>query len=88
MSKTVHGKVHGKTIQLDEDLGVADGQAVELQVKIVTAKPPPPAMSSGLAAIYAILGERFDIGERDVAERHNEHQPRAGATAVSKNAGR
>ena len=28
MTKTLHGKVHGKTIELDEDLGVVDGQEV------------------------------------------------------------
>jgi hypothetical protein len=40
MTKIVHGTVHGKTIELNEDLGVAEGQAVEVQVKIVqpTAK--------------------------------------------------
>jgi hypothetical protein len=35
MIKTIHGKVHGKTIELDEDLGVAEGQEVEVQVRIV-----------------------------------------------------
>ena len=35
MTKTIHGTVHGKTIELDEDLGVAEGQEVEVQVKIV-----------------------------------------------------
>ena len=35
MTKTIHGKVHGKTIELDEDLGVAEGQEVEVQVRIV-----------------------------------------------------
>ena len=35
MTKIVHGTVHGKTIELDEDLGVAEGQAVEVQVKLV-----------------------------------------------------
>jgi len=37
MVKTTHGKVHGKTIEIDEDLGVPDGQEVELQVKVVPA---------------------------------------------------
>jgi hypothetical protein len=36
--RTVHGVVHGKTIELDEDLGVEEGQVVEAQVKIVPAK--------------------------------------------------
>ena len=35
MTKTVHGIVRGKTIELDEDLGVAEGQEVEVQVKTV-----------------------------------------------------
>ncbi len=35
MLKTLHGTVHGKTIELDEDLGVAEGQEVEVQVKLV-----------------------------------------------------
>jgi hypothetical protein len=35
MTRTLHGKVHGKTIELDEDLGVVDGQEVEVQVKLV-----------------------------------------------------
>jgi hypothetical protein len=35
MSKKVHGTVHGKTIELDEDLGVAEGQEVEVQVRVV-----------------------------------------------------
>lgn len=38
MTKTIHGRVHCKTIELDEDLGIAEGQEVEVQVKIV-----PPA---------------------------------------------
>lgn len=35
MTRTVHGTVHGKTIELDEDLGVAAGQQVEIQIKLV-----------------------------------------------------
>ncbi len=34
MTKTVHGKIRGKAIELDEDLGVVDGQEVEVQVTI------------------------------------------------------
>ncbi|MEX0867446.1 MAG: hypothetical protein WD030_08805 [Pirellulales bacterium] len=35
MTKTVHGIIRGKTIELSEDLGVAEGQAVEVQVSVV-----------------------------------------------------
>ena len=40
--KTLHGRVHCKTIELDEDLGVAEGQEVEIQVKLVTETPRVP----------------------------------------------
>jgi hypothetical protein len=42
MTKTIHGKVHGKTIELEEDLGVPEGQEVEVQVKLIakTAREP------------------------------------------------
>ena len=35
MTKTIHGRIHGKTIELDEDLGVAAGQEVKVQVTVV-----------------------------------------------------
>ena len=36
MTKTIHGKVHARTIELDEDLGVAEGQEVEIQVRVIS----------------------------------------------------
>jgi hypothetical protein len=38
MTRVLHGIVHGKIIEVTEDLGMSDGQAVEL---IVTASPAP-----------------------------------------------
>ncbi len=35
MTKAIHGTVHGKIIELDEELGVADGQEVEIQVQVI-----------------------------------------------------
>ena len=75
MTKTLHGKVHGKTIELDEDLGFAEGQEVEVQVQLVPPQPSRPPMSEGLAKVYEILGRRHSSGHTDTAERHNEHQP-------------
>ena len=34
MTKLIRGKVHGRTIELAEDLGLAEGQEVEVQVKV------------------------------------------------------
>jgi len=76
MTRTIHGRLHGRTIELDEDLGIPDGQEVEVQIQII---PPTatqtPEMSEAQAKIYEILGERYDSGRSDLAERHNEHQP-------------
>jgi hypothetical protein len=43
MTKIVHGIVHGKTIELDQELGLADGQQVEvaIQVPVVVSGPEP-----------------------------------------------
>jgi hypothetical protein len=37
MTKTLQGVVHGRTIELHEDLGVAEGQTVEVQITLVPA---------------------------------------------------
>jgi hypothetical protein len=74
--KLLHGKVHGRTIELYEDPGVGEGQEVEVQMKVVEpidADQPP--MSEGLSKVYEILGRRHSSGHTDTAERHNEHQP-------------
>jgi hypothetical protein len=76
MTKTLLGTVHGRTIELSEDLGVAEGQEVEVQVTLVPQTTPSIApMNEGLAKVYEILSERYDSGMTDLAQRHNEHQP-------------
>ena len=34
MTKVIQGRVHGRTIELTEDLGLADGQEVDVQLTI------------------------------------------------------
>lgn len=76
MTKTLHGKVRGKMIELDEDLGVPEGQAVEVQITVLSpAEAPSSPMSEGLKNVYMVLGRRYDSGHSDTAARHNEHQP-------------
>jgi hypothetical protein len=41
MTRTIHGVVRGKIIAVEEDLGLAEGQAVELTIRAV----PPPLMA-------------------------------------------
>jgi hypothetical protein len=40
MTRTVHGKIHGKSIELTEDLGLAEGQEVAVRVEVVHAEMP------------------------------------------------
>jgi hypothetical protein len=51
MTKILRGKVHGKTIELDEDLGVVEGQEVEVHVTMIHPKRrlpgPPPGWQPG-----------------------------------------
>ena len=40
MSRILHGVVHGKTIELADDPGIADGQSVEVVVRPAKADKP------------------------------------------------
>jgi hypothetical protein len=72
MIRTIHGIIHGKTIQLDEDLGAAEGQEVEVQVRLVAAASQ---LSDGLRRSAgalasdphwdAIMSEIYESRKRD-----------------------
>jgi hypothetical protein len=47
MTRNMRGKVRGKTIELDEDLEMVDGQEVEVRVKVtgdVDGSSPGPGV--------------------------------------------
>ena len=50
MTKTIHGTIHGRIIELDEDLGVVEGQEVEVQVKVIARKKAATWPAARLAA--------------------------------------
>ena len=54
-----------------ESVDLPESCEVEVEIRHVAAKPSKPSLED----IYAILSQRFDSGEHDVADRHNEHQP-------------
>jgi hypothetical protein len=80
MTRTLHGKIHGKTIELDEDLGVVDGQEVEVQVTIDRPRkrlpgPPPgwrPGRPSRTAGSLAHLCSEED--DRILEEIHQDRK--------------
>jgi hypothetical protein len=66
MARTLHGTVHGRTIELAEDIGVAEGQEVEIEIRIVGAKKrapgPPPGWQPGRhSATAGLLAESWTI---------------------------
>jgi len=70
-----------KTIRAISERGIFRPlEAVELPDQCEVESEPRPVLHSvlsddNLSSIYAILSERYASGERDVAARHNEHQP-------------
>ncbi len=38
VKKSLHGRVHNKTIELDEDPGMAEGEAIEIQVMLLLCR--------------------------------------------------
>ena len=76
MTKTLHGKVHGRTIELEEDLGVAEGQEVEVQVKLISKTPRKPG--EGFLLTEGALADDTEwdgIMEEIYQARKLEHRP-------------
>jgi predicted DNA-binding antitoxin AbrB/MazE fold protein len=68
---TIHAIYEGGVFRPTEAVDLPDRCEVEVEVRRVQAQPEKPSLN----AVYAILGKRFDSGDKDVAARHNEHQP-------------
>lgn len=54
-TKTLHGTIHGTTIQLESDPGLADGQQVEVMIRRTT--PPPTLTGEGLLRTEGALAD-------------------------------
>ncbi len=72
MSKTIRAVYEHGVFRPTEPVSLPDGTEVDILTPDPQTAPP---LDQGLAKIYAILGERYDSGHTDTAERHNEHQP-------------
>jgi hypothetical protein len=67
MTKIMHGIVRGKTIELDQEVGVPDGQEVEVAVQILPVSPLPESWGEGLrrcaGALAGISGLDEDMAQ-------------------------
>ncbi len=59
MIKSVHGKIHGKTIELDEELGLGEGQEVEVSVRPVLSRRPTQAGEGFLRTEGALADDPY-----------------------------
>lgn len=68
MTRIAHGIVQGKTIRLDEDLGIGEGQQVEIQVRVVTT---PKAWGDGLRRCAGAMADAWnEEDDRILSEIH------------------
>ena len=76
--KTMHGKVHGRTIELNEDPGLTDGQEVEVQVRALAT--PGRASGEGLLRTEGALADDTEwdaIMEEIHQARKRDRRPQA-----------
>jgi len=70
--KTIHAVYECGVFRPLEAAELPERTEVEFEPRPVAQ---PEDRNGRLDGIYAILGERYQSGERDVAARHDEHQP-------------
>ena len=71
MAMALHAIYENGVFRPIEPVDLPDRCEVQVEVRAVTNEPQHPSLDD----VYAILNERFDSGEHDVAARHDEHQP-------------
>jgi hypothetical protein len=72
MIRHVHGVIHGQTIELTEDPGVAEGQQVEVIIRIV---PSPRTWGEGLRRCAgAFAADWSEEDDRILEEIHRERR--------------
>jgi len=68
---TFHAVYENGVFRPVDKVNLPEGCEVEVEIRQVNDQRPVPTLDD----VYAILSERYNGGEHDVAERHNEHQP-------------
>ena len=80
MTKTLHGQIRGRTIEVVEDLGLAEGQQVEIKLKIV---PATGTWGDGLRRCAgALANEWTDEDDRILEELHKDRKRTSGRDLV------
>lgn len=69
--KTIHAVYEQGVFKPTERVELPEHCQVEFEPRPVGS---PAANGAALADVYAVLSERYESGEPDVAARHDEHQ--------------
>jgi len=69
--KTIHAVFENGVFRPTQPVELPEASHVEFEPRLVE----PVEHLPGIDEVYAVLSRRFNSGEPDVAERHNEHQP-------------
>jgi predicted DNA-binding antitoxin AbrB/MazE fold protein len=69
--KTIHAVYERGVFRPQERVDLPERCEVEFEPRPVCPSPSRGALDQ----LYAILSERFESGNREVAARHDEHQP-------------
>jgi hypothetical protein len=73
MVRQVQGIIHGKTIELSEDPGVADGQQVEITIKTL---PTPRSWGEGLRRCAGALAADWTEEDDRILEAIHQERKR------------
>jgi len=71
MTSTVHAIYENGVLRPVQPIDLPERCEVEVEIRTLQPDQHRPTLDD----VYAILNERFDSDEHDVAARHNEHQP-------------
>ena len=69
--KSIHAVYENGVFRPVDAVELPDRCHVEFEPRIVDASSIAPSLDE----VYAVLGQRYESGQSDVAARHNEHQP-------------
>jgi hypothetical protein len=77
MTKILHGKVHGSTIELNEDLGFPEGQEVEVSVRTVQAASPREPGEGFLRTAGALADDPYWDAIREAIHQERKNDTRS-----------
>jgi hypothetical protein len=74
MNKIIQGVIHGNTIELSENPGLADGQSVQV---VVQAVEPPRPWGEGIRKSAGALAGQWTEEDDKILEEIYQHRKRA-----------